>query len=89
MALRVRRVITGHDADGRGIVKIDEEGAADEGLRKELDETVVHLKAGDVMVQRGAIHNWINRGPAPCVLAVIPVDAKSVEVGGNLPSAVG
>ena len=24
MALQVRRVITGHDANGRGIVKIDE-----------------------------------------------------------------
>jgi hypothetical protein len=28
----------------------------------ELDDTVVHLKAGDVMVQRGTIHNWVNRG---------------------------
>jgi hypothetical protein len=50
---------------------------------------IVHLKAGDVMVQRGTIHNWINRGPAPCVLAVILVDAKSVEVGGRLLSTVG
>jgi len=122
MALQVRRVITGHDGNGRAIVKIDEvckhlgsgrpgataaniwttegfpannDGAADEGLRKvgttltkgtifrviefapglaarnhrtdsidyiviisgeidmELDDSVVHLKAGDVMVQRG------------------------------------
>ncbi|PYN23007.1 MAG: cupin domain-containing protein [Candidatus Rokuibacteriota bacterium] len=124
MALQVRRVITGHDATGRAIVKIDEvaknvssgrpgatacniwttegfpaknDGAADEGLRNaattltngtifrviefapglaarnhrtdsidyivvisgeidmELDGSVVHLKAGDVMVQRGTI----------------------------------
>jgi len=158
MALQVRRVITGHDANGRAIVKIDEvsknlspgrpgatacniwttegfpannDGAADEGQRKvsttlpngtifrviefapglaprnhrtdsidyivvisgeidmELDGWVVHLKAGDVMVQRGTIHNWVNRGTAPCVLAVVLVDAKPVEAGGKVLNAVG
>ena len=29
----------------------------------ELDDSVVHLKAGDVLVQRGTIHNWVNRAP--------------------------
>jgi hypothetical protein len=24
-----------------------------------LDDTTVHLKAGDVLVQRGTIHNWV------------------------------
>jgi quercetin dioxygenase-like cupin family protein len=158
MALRVRRVITGHDATGKAIVKIDEvathtfvgrpgatglnvwttegfptsnDGVDDAGLRKvgttlpggtifrilefapglaprnhrtdsidyivvlsgeidmELDDTVVHLKAGDVMVQRGTIHNWVNRGTAPCVLAVILIAAKSVEAGGKTLGAVG
>ena len=158
MALRVRRVITGHDANGKAIVAIDEvathlfegrpgatgcnvwttegfpannDGNDDAGLRKvgttlpngtifrilefapglaprnhrtdsidyivvlsgeidmELDDTTVHLKAGDVMVQRGTIHNWINRGTAPCVLAVILVAAKSVDAGGNVLPAVG
>src|SRR5262245_545473 len=56
----------------------------------ELDGSVVHLKAGDVMVQRGTIHNWVNRGTAPCVLAVVLVDAKPVEVGdGTILNAVG
>ena len=158
MALNVRRVITGHDANGKAVVKIDEiaknvssgrpgatavniwttegfpvnnDGDADEGQRKvattlkngsifriiefapglaarnhrtdsidyivvisgeiemELDDTLVRLKAGDVMVQRGTIHNWINRGTAPCVLAVILVDAKSVEAGGKVLPAIG
>jgi quercetin dioxygenase-like cupin family protein len=158
MAVQVRRVITGHDASGRAIVKIDEvsgnvftgrpgatvcniwttegspasnDGDADLGLRKvgttlkngtifrviefapglaarnhrtdsidyivviageidmELDDSVVHLKAGDVMVQRGTIHNWVNRGTAPCVLAVVLIDAKSVEVGGKVLPAIG
>src|SRR5437762_14331430 len=158
MALRVRRVVTGHDPTGRAIVKIDEvssnvftgrpgatacnvwttegfpvnnDGQADEGLRKagttlakgtifriiefapglaarnhrtdsidyiviisgeidmELDDTRVHLEPGDVMVQRGTIHNWVNNGTAPCVLAAILIDAKSVEVGGKVLSAAG
>jgi len=158
MALQVRRVITGHDANGRAVVKIDEvckhaasgrpgatavntwttegfpannDGAADEGLRKvgttlakgtifriiefapglaarnhrtdsidyavvmsgeidmDLDGTVVHLKAGDVMVQRGTIHNWINRGAAPCVIAFVLIDAKPVTAGGKVLNAVG
>ena len=55
----------------------------------ELDEGSVHLQAGDVMVQRGTIHNWVNRGPAPCVLSVVLIDANSVEAGGKLLPAVG
>ncbi len=41
----------------------------------------VHLKAGDVMVQRGTVHNWINRGKVSCVMAVILIHANSVQVG--------
>ena len=55
----------------------------------ELDDTTVHLRTGDTMVQRGTIHNWVNRGTAPCVLAVILIDAKSVEAGGKLLPAIG
>ena len=55
----------------------------------ELDESRVHLKAGDVMVQRGTIHNWVNRGTAPCALAVVLIDAKSVEAGGKVLNAAG
>ena len=158
MSLHLRRIVTGHNPDGRAIVKIDEisknlvsarpgstacvvwttesfpvdnTGEADEGLRKtgttlsngtvfrvvefapgvaprvhrtdsidyavvisgeidmELDNSVVHLKAGDVLVQRGTIHNWVNRGSAPCVIAFVLIDAKPVEVGGKVLQAQG
>jgi oxalate decarboxylase/phosphoglucose isomerase-like protein (cupin superfamily) len=49
----------------------------------------VHIKAGDVMVQRGTIHNWVNRGTEPCRLAVILIAAKPVEAGGKTLNAVG
>ena len=56
----------------------------------ELEEgEEVHLKAGDVMVQRGTIHNWINRGTETCVLAVILVHANSVQAGGKTLEACG
>lgn len=55
----------------------------------ELDDSVVHLKAGDVLVQRGTIHNWVNKGTEPCRIAFVLIDAKPVEVGGKVLHAVG
>ena len=146
MALRVRRVVTGHDAEGRAVVKIDDtppprssragheavvvwtaqgnpadnSGEEDTALRPvgstlpdgsvfrvisygpgvaprnhrtssidyavvisgeidmELDDSVVHLRAGDVLVQRGTVHNWVNNGSQPCVIAFVLIDAKPV-----------
>ena len=153
MSLKIRRVVTGHDQNGRAVVAIDETcknvisrrpnhascviwssgefptengTAADGGAREvattdpngtvfrlveygpgvsprnhrtesvdyaivmsgeidmEMDGTTVHLRAGDVLVQRGTIHNWINRGTVPCVVAFVLVAAKPVERAGKL-----
>jgi quercetin dioxygenase-like cupin family protein len=54
-----------------------------------MDGSMIHLKAGDVLVQRGTIHNWINNGNAPCVIAFALIDAKPVTAGGKLLNAVG
>ena len=158
MAQQFRRVVTGHDATGRAVVKIDEvatnqvsarpgatacvvwttegfpvdnNGGQDQGLRKtgttldngtvfrilelapgvsprnhrtdsidyavimsgevdmELDDTTVHLKAGDALVQRGTIHNWVNRGTEPCVIAFVLIAAKPMTVGGKVLNAQG
>lgn len=145
MALNVRRVVTGHDAHGKAVVRIDDVGAhvtsrrpgvstqliwttndlpvhfvedgEDKGAREigttitngsvfrviefapgcaprnhrtdsidyavviageidmEMDDTVVHLRAGDVLVQRGTIHNWVNKGTAPCVIAFVLISS--------------
>ena len=37
----------------------------------QLDEGEVHLRAGDSLVQRATIHNWVNRGSEPCIIAFI------------------
>jgi quercetin dioxygenase-like cupin family protein len=158
MTLTVRRVVTGHDENGRAIVSIDEisknivqtrpgahaaviwttegfpvdnDGSADASGRKvgttldngtvfrvvsfgpgvtprnhrtdsidyatvlsseidmELDGTSVHLKAGDLLVQRGTIHNWVNKGTAPCVIAFVQLAAKPVTAGGKVLNPVG
>jgi quercetin dioxygenase-like cupin family protein len=54
-----------------------------------LDDTTVHLKAGDVLVQRGTIHNWINNGTEPCIIAFSLIDARPVEIGGKTLHAEG
>jgi quercetin dioxygenase-like cupin family protein len=55
----------------------------------ELDEQTVHLKAGDVIVQRGTIHNWVNKGKEPCIIAFSLIAAKPVTVAGKTLKAVG
>ena len=55
----------------------------------ELDDATVHLKAGDVLVQRGTIHNWVNRGSEPCVIAFVLIAAKPVTVGDKVLHAQG
>jgi hypothetical protein len=42
-----------------------------------------------VLVQRGTIHSWINRGSEPCVIAFVLVAAKPVEKGGKVLHATG
>ena len=41
-----------------------------------LDDSEVHLKAGDVIVQCGTNHAWSNRSNAPCVMAGILIDGQ-------------
>jgi quercetin dioxygenase-like cupin family protein len=158
MTLKVRRVVTGHDQEGRAVVKIDEvatklsssrpghssgliwttegfpvdnDGDVDGAERPvrttlpngtvlrlieyepgvaarnhrtdsidyavivsgeidmELDGESVHLKAGDVVVQRGTIHNWVNNGSGPCVIAFVLIDAKPATAGGKVLEATG
>jgi quercetin dioxygenase-like cupin family protein len=50
----------------------------------ELDDgAVLHLQPGDVVVQRGTLHAWVNRGPGPCVFAFVLIDAKPAIAGGQ------
>lgn len=52
-------------------------------MELEGDE-VVHLKTGDVVVQRGTIHTWVNNGTVQAVCAFMMNDALPVEINGEL-----
>jgi mannose-6-phosphate isomerase-like protein (cupin superfamily) len=41
-----------------------------------LDDSEVHLEAGDVLVQRGTNHAWVNRGKENCRVAFVLIDAE-------------
>ena len=48
-------------------------------INMELDDGImVHMKAGDVLVQRGTVHSWINKGDETCRIAFILIDAEPV-----------
>ncbi|HUI96991.1 MAG TPA: cupin domain-containing protein [Xanthobacteraceae bacterium] len=40
-----------------------------------LDDSEVHLKAGDVLVQQGTNHAWVNNSGANCRIAFVLIDA--------------
>ena len=46
-----------------------------------LEDSEVHLKAGDMLVQQGTDHAWVNRGAVSCRIAFVLVDAKAFPGG--------
>ena len=55
----------------------------------EIDGATAHLRQGDVLVQRGTIHNRNNRGTVPCVIAFVLIAARPVVANGAVLGAVG
>ena len=45
----------------------------------QLEKEEVHLKAGDVVIQRGTIHNWVNRGEKPCLMLYVLIATEGGE----------
>jgi naringenin degradation protein FdeH len=41
-----------------------------------MDDSEVHVKAGDVLIQQGTNHAWVNNGTKPCRIAFILIDAQ-------------
>ena len=41
-----------------------------------LDDSLVHLKPGDVVVQQATDHGWINRDTRPCRILFVLRDSK-------------
>jgi len=47
----------------------------------DMDDSTVTLKAGDVMVQRGTNHSWVNRSTERARLAFVLIDATPLGIG--------
>ena len=79
----LRRVTTGP-------ISIDYAVVISGAIDMELDDgVIVRLKAGDVLVQRGTMHNWVNHGTEDCVIAFVLISAKPVSAAGKPLHAVG
>jgi quercetin dioxygenase-like cupin family protein len=50
-------------------------------IEMDMDDSTVKLKAGDVMVQRGTNHAWVNRGSERARVAFVLIDAKPLGIG--------
>lgn len=50
-------------------------------IEMQMDNSVVKMKAGDVMVQRGTNHGWSNRTDKTARLAFVLMDAKPIGIG--------
>ena len=61
---------------------IDYAGVISGEIYMQLDEGEVLLKAGDVLVQRATIHNWVNRGTEPCVIAFVLIATEGGQATG-------
>jgi quercetin dioxygenase-like cupin family protein len=54
-------------------------------LEMEMDDSTVKFSAGDVLVQRGTNHSWINRSTQPARAAFILIDAQPLGIGHAVP----
>jgi len=50
-------------------------------LDMDMDDSTVKLKAGDVLVQRGTNHAWVNRGKEVARAAFVLLDAEPLGIG--------
>jgi len=48
-----------------------------------VDDSEVHLRAGDVLVQQGTNHAWVNRGRENCRIAFVLIDADEPAPPGK------
>jgi mannose-6-phosphate isomerase-like protein (cupin superfamily) len=45
-----------------------------------LDDSEVHLNAGDILVQQGTNHAWVNRSGGPCKIAFVLINADEAPL---------
>ena len=51
-----------------------------------LDDSEVHLKAGDVLIQKATNHAWVNNSDKPCRICFVLIDAHEPPAWAKNPS---
>ena len=51
-------------------------------LWMELEEGEVHLRPGDVLIQRSTNHNWVNKGTVPAIICFILISTEGASDTG-------
>jgi len=50
-------------------------------IEMDMDQSTVKLKAGDILIQRGTNHAWVNRSDKPARAAFVLIDAQPLGLG--------
>jgi quercetin dioxygenase-like cupin family protein len=50
-------------------------------IEMDMDRSSVKLKAGDILIQRGTNHAWVNRSNEAARVAFVLIDAKPLGIG--------
>jgi len=50
-----------------------------------LDDSSVHLQTGDILVQQGTNHAWVNNGHDVCRIAFVLIDGKEPQAWRHAP----
>lgn len=50
-------------------------------IEMDMDQSTVRLKAGDILIQRGTNHAWVNRSDKPARAAFVLIDAQPLGIG--------
>lgn len=57
-------------------------------IHMDTGTTSVRLRAGDIVIQRGTDHAWVNRGTETARVAFILIDAKPLGIGNPISGSV-
>ncbi|MDB5411507.1 MAG: hypothetical protein JWL84_6419 [Rhodospirillales bacterium] len=82
--LRVTDVAPGHRSPMHRTSSVDYGIVLQGEIDLELDDgSVTRVRAGEIVVQRGTIHAWVNNTSEWCRIAFVLIDAAPVMVAGK------
>ncbi len=53
-------------------------------IEMDMDDSTVKLKAGEILIQRGTNHSWVNRSDHAARVAFVLIDAKPLGLGNPI-----